>query len=68
MNSSLALAKHASSWGRPTPALLQRDLVQLQDHEIELTRMGGSFVRAIAMVFDRCLQADQNRARFSRIA
>ena len=28
---------------------------------------GWFFVRAIAMVFDRYLQADRNRARFSRI-
>ena len=30
-------------------------------------RMGWFFVRAVAMVFDRYLQADRNRARFSRI-
>ena len=28
---------------------------------------GWFFVRAIAMVFDRYLQADRNRARFSKI-
>ncbi|NDZ18447.1 oxygen-independent coproporphyrinogen III oxidase [Variovorax sp. WS11] len=44
-----------------------QDLLKLRDHEIEVTPMGWFFVRAIAMVFDRYLQADQNRARFSRI-
>jgi oxygen-independent coproporphyrinogen III oxidase len=29
--------------------------------------MGWYFVRAVAMVFDRYLQADRNRAKFSRI-
>ena len=28
---------------------------------------GWFFVRAVAMVFDRYLQADRNRARFSKI-
>lgn len=42
-------------------------LVHLRDHEIEVTPMGWFFVRAIAMVFDQYLQADRNRARFSRI-
>jgi len=34
---------------------------------VEVTDMGWYFVRGIAMVFDRYLQADKNRARFSRI-
>jgi oxygen-independent coproporphyrinogen-3 oxidase len=42
-------------------------LVQLRDDEIEVTSLGWFFVRAIAMVFDRYLQADRNRARFSRV-
>ena len=29
--------------------------------------MGWFFVRAVAMVFDRYLQSDRNRARFSKI-
>jgi oxygen-independent coproporphyrinogen-3 oxidase len=42
-------------------------MVQLRDDEIEVTPLGWYFVRAIATVFDRYLQADRNRARFSRI-
>jgi oxygen-independent coproporphyrinogen-3 oxidase len=34
---------------------------------VVVTAMGWFFVRGIAMVFDRYLQADRNRARFSRI-
>ena len=42
-------------------------LVVLGPEGIEVTAMGWYFVRGIAMVFDRYLQADKNRARFSRI-
>jgi len=42
-------------------------LVTLSDKTIELTPMGWFFVRGVAMVFDKYLQADQTRARFSRI-
>jgi len=42
-------------------------LVQVRPDGIEVTAMGWFFVRGIAMVFDRYLQADRNRARFSRI-
>jgi oxygen-independent coproporphyrinogen-3 oxidase len=34
---------------------------------IQVTADGWFFVRAVAMVFDRYLQADRNRARFSKI-
>jgi oxygen-independent coproporphyrinogen-3 oxidase len=34
---------------------------------IQVTPSGWYVVRAIAMVFDRYLQADRNRAKFSRI-
>ena len=34
---------------------------------MQVTAAGWFFVRAVAMVFDRYLQADRNRARFSRI-
>lgn len=47
--------------------LAAQGLVHLRDHEIEVTPMGWFFVRAVAMVFDRYLQADRNRTRFSRI-
>ncbi len=42
-------------------------LVQLSDAGIQVTAMGWFFVRGVAMVFDRYLQADRNRNRFSKI-
>jgi len=45
----------------------QQGLVALSAEGIEVTAMGWYFVRGIAMVFDKYLQADKNRARFSRI-
>ena len=47
--------------------LEQQGLVMVSNEGLEVTAMGWYFVRAIAMVFDRYLQADKNRARFSRI-
>ncbi|MBE2261261.1 MAG: oxygen-independent coproporphyrinogen III oxidase [Burkholderiaceae bacterium] len=47
--------------------LEQQGLVQLSDTGIQVTAMGWFFVRGVAMVFDKYLQADRNRARFSRI-
>jgi len=47
--------------------LVAQGLVHLTDHGIEVTPTGWFFVRAVAMVFDRYLQADRNRTRFSRI-
>ncbi len=45
----------------------QQGLLTLSDDELKVTEMGWYFVRAIAMVFDRYLQHDANRARFSKI-
>ncbi len=42
-------------------------LVVIEYDGIRVTEMGWFFVRAIAMVFDRYLQHDSNRARFSKI-
>ncbi len=42
-------------------------LVQLSENGIQVTPMGWFFVRGVAMVFDRYLQADRNRTRFSKI-
>ncbi|PUE08922.1 oxygen-independent coproporphyrinogen III oxidase [Limnohabitans sp. T6-5] len=42
-------------------------LVQLNDAGIQVTAMGWFFVRGVAMVFDRYVQADRNRSRFSKI-
>ena len=47
--------------------LAEAGLVVLDDTSIEVTASGWFFVRAVAMVFDRYLQADRNRAKFSRI-
>ena len=42
-------------------------LVELSDTGISVTPMGWFFVRGVAMTFDRYVQADANRARFSKI-
>ena len=42
-------------------------LLVMDDAGIQVTAQGWFFVRAVAMVFDRYLQADRNRAKFSRI-
>jgi oxygen-independent coproporphyrinogen-3 oxidase len=42
-------------------------LVVLDEEGFQVTTLGWFFVRAVAMLFDRYLQADRNRARFSRI-
>lgn len=47
--------------------LAEQGLVQLDDTSIQVTPMGWFFVRAVAMVFDRYLQTDRTRARFSKI-
>jgi oxygen-independent coproporphyrinogen-3 oxidase len=47
--------------------LQQWGLVRVSDTHLEVTPTGWYLVRAIAMVFDRYLQLDQDRARFSKI-
>ncbi len=47
--------------------LAEQGLVTLEPGAIQVTAMGWYFVRAVAMVFDRYLQADRTRERFSRI-
>ncbi|MGZ8250793.1 MAG: oxygen-independent coproporphyrinogen III oxidase [Methylophilaceae bacterium] len=42
-------------------------MVELDDSGIQITSSGWFFVRAVAMLFDRYLQIDRNRARFSKI-
>jgi oxygen-independent coproporphyrinogen-3 oxidase len=42
-------------------------LVTLDESGIQVTTQGWFFVRAVAMVFDRYLQTDRTRARFSKI-
>jgi oxygen-independent coproporphyrinogen-3 oxidase len=48
-------------------AMQAQGLVQLSDAGIQVTAMGWFFVRGVAMVFDRYVQADLNRSRFSKI-
>jgi len=47
--------------------LQAQGLVEISEESVRVTPMGWYFVRAVAMTFDRYLQADRNRARFSRI-
>ena len=47
--------------------MADQGLVVLDAEGARVTDMGWYFVRGIAMVFDRYLQADRNRTRFSRI-
>jgi oxygen-independent coproporphyrinogen-3 oxidase len=42
-------------------------LVTLSAAGIQVTAIGWFFVRGVAMVFDRYVQADRNRSRFSKI-
>jgi oxygen-independent coproporphyrinogen III oxidase len=42
-------------------------LLQMDDQELQVLPRGWYVVRAIAMVFDRYLQADRARAKYSRI-
>jgi oxygen-independent coproporphyrinogen-3 oxidase len=47
--------------------LAEQGLVEIEPRAIQVTPLGWYFVRAVAMVFDRYLQADRTRERFSRI-
>jgi len=46
---------------------VEEGLVELDDSGIQVTSKGWFFVRAVAMVFDRYLQTDRTRAKFSKI-
>ena len=48
-------------------ALQEQGMVVVDDTGIQVTAQGWFFVRAVAMVFDRHLQADRTRAKFSKI-
>jgi oxygen-independent coproporphyrinogen-3 oxidase len=48
-------------------ALAGQGLVTLDGSSVIVTAKGWFFVRAVAMVFDRYLQTDRNRNRFSKI-
>jgi oxygen-independent coproporphyrinogen-3 oxidase len=47
--------------------LAEQGLVVVDDSGIQVTEQGWFFVRAVAMGFDRNLQTDRTRARFSKI-
>ena len=47
--------------------LASQGLVVVTGSGVQVTAKGWFFVRAVAMVFDRYLQTDQNRSRFSKI-
>ncbi len=42
-------------------------LLTIDDTGVHVSELGWFFVRGVAMVFDKYLQADKNRARFSKI-
>ena len=45
----------------------EQGLVVLEDSGIQVTEKGWFFVRAVAMLFDRYLQTDRTRTKFSKI-
>ncbi|WP_029527239.1 oxygen-independent coproporphyrinogen III oxidase [Polaromonas glacialis] len=48
-------------------AMQAQGVVEVSDTGLQVTTKGWYVVRSVAMVFDRYLQADRTRARFSRI-
>ncbi len=48
-------------------SMQEQGLLTMDDTGIHVTELGWFFVRGVAMVFDKYLQADKNRARFSTI-
>ncbi|MES2089273.1 MAG: oxygen-independent coproporphyrinogen III oxidase [Pseudomonadota bacterium] len=52
---------------RQLDPLIESGLVLMESDGVRVTALGWYFVRAIAMVFDRHLQADKTVERFSRI-
>lgn len=47
--------------------LEKNGMATVDEYGIQVTDIGWFFVRAVAMVFDKYLQSDKNRARFSKI-
>ena len=45
----------------------EQGLLTMDEAGVHVTELGWFFVRGVAMVFDKYLQADKNRARFSKI-
>lgn len=63
----LEFAQYFAAELQQLPGLQEDGLLTLDAQGIQITARGWFFVRAVAMVFDRHLQADRQRARFSRI-
>ena len=47
--------------------MAEQGLIELTESAINVTELGWYFVRAVAMVFDRYVQTDAQRAHFSKI-
>ena len=47
--------------------MAKQGLIELTSQAIHVTELGWYFVRAVAMVFDRYVQTDEQRAHFSKI-
>jgi len=47
--------------------MAEAGLVEIEDDAVQVTAQGWYFVRGVAMVFDRHMQVDRTRERFSRI-
>ena len=47
--------------------LASAGMIEMDEEGFSVTNVGWYFVRAVAMVFDRYLQTDLDRARFSKI-
>lgn len=48
-------------------SLSEQGLVVVDENSLQVTAQGWFFVRGVAMVFDKYLQTDRTRARFSKI-
>jgi oxygen-independent coproporphyrinogen-3 oxidase len=64
---SIEFASYFSNELEALQPLVDQGLVEVDAAGIQVTSMGWYFVRAVAMVFDRYLQTDLNRTRFSKI-
>ncbi|WP_298829652.1 oxygen-independent coproporphyrinogen III oxidase [uncultured Piscinibacter sp.] len=59
--------KHFAAELEQLRALEESGLVVIEPSAIQVTALGWYFIRSVAMVFDKHLQADRTRERFSRI-
>ena len=61
------MKKHFAAEIEALAPLVESAMVAIEPAAIQVTPLGWYFVRSVASVFDRHLQADQNRERYSRI-